>query len=46
MNDLNSSIKKFNVDNNSSTEKALENVLILQGGGSLGVFRCGYTKLL
>jgi NTE family protein len=39
-------LKKFNSDNNSSTKDALENVLILQGGGSLGAFGCGVYKSL
>ncbi len=29
-----------------SIEKSLENVLILQGGGSLGAFGCGVYKAL
>ena len=39
-------LKKFNTDNNSSTKETLENVLILQGGGSLGAFGCGVYKSL
>src|SRR3954462_11703832 len=39
-------LKKFNADNNSSTKDTLENVLILQGGGSLGAFGCGVYKAL
>jgi NTE family protein len=35
-----------NTCNNHSTEKTLENVLILQGGGSLGAFGCGVYKAL
>src|SRR5215475_4707517 len=31
---------------NSSEEKMVENVLILQGGGSLGAFGCGVFKAL
>ena len=46
MNNLESSIKKINDDNNSSIGKTLENVLILQGGGSLGAFGCGVYKSL
>jgi NTE family protein len=39
-------LKKFNTDNNSSKKETLENVLILQGGGSLGAFGCGVYKSL
>ena len=46
MNNLESSIKKINDDNNSSIGNTLENVLILQGGGSLGAFGCGVYKSL
>jgi NTE family protein len=46
MNNLEPSIKKINTDNNSSIGKTLENVLILQGGGSLGAFGCGVYKSL
>jgi len=46
MNKLDSSVKKFNTTNNISTEETLENVLILQGGGSLGAFGCGVYKAL
>ena len=43
--------KKDGFQNNmssSSSDKseAIENVLILQGGGSLGAFRCGVFKAL
>lgn len=47
MNSLDSPIKKPNAASISSTEKnTLENVLILQGGGSLGAFGCGVYKAL
>lgn len=47
MNSLDSHIKKPNTVNNHSTEQnTLENVLILQGGGSLGAFGCGVYKAL
>ena len=46
MNNLKSSIKKINDNNNSSIGNTLENVLILQGGGSLGAFGCGVYKSL
>jgi NTE family protein len=39
-------LKKSNTDNNSSTKETLENILILQGGGSLGAFGCGVYKSL
>lgn len=32
--------------NNISRKKSVENVLILQGGGSLGAFACGVFKAL
>jgi NTE family protein len=46
MNNLEFPIKKINDDNNSSIGNTLENVLILQGGGSLGAFGCGVYKSL
>src|SRR5690349_6350727 len=47
MNGLDLPIKKPRKVNNPSTEKkTLENVLILQGGGSLGAFGCGVYKAL
>ena len=46
MNNLKSSIKKINDNNNSSIGNTLENVLILQGMGSLGAFGCGVYKAL
>ena len=36
---------KSNLDLNTSTER-VENVLVLQGGGSLGAFGCGVYKAL
>lgn len=36
---------KSNLDSNTSNEP-LENVLVLQGGGSLGAFGCGVYKAL
>jgi NTE family protein len=38
--------KPKTVSNPSSEKKTLENVLILQGGGSLGAFGCGVYKAL
>src|SRR6478672_13937444 len=46
MNNSDTSKNKFNKVNNSSTEITLENVIILQGGGSLGAFGCGVYKAL
>src|SRR6476646_4620390 len=46
MNNSDTSKTKFNKVNNSSTEITLENVIILQGGGSLGAFGCGVYKSL
>src|SRR6476646_523560 len=46
MNNSDTSKTKFNKVNNSSTEITLENVIILQGGGSLGAFGCGVYKAL
>lgn len=47
MNGLDSPIKKSKTVNNPSAEKiSLENILILQGGGSLGAFGCGVYKAL
>jgi NTE family protein len=46
MNNLDSSINKINTVNSSLTGITLENVLILQGGGSLGAFGCGVYKAL
>lgn len=46
MNNSDTSKNKFNKVNNSSTERTLENVLVLQGGGSLGAFGCGVFKAL
>ena len=35
-----------NTNNTLSTKKPIENVLVLQGGGSLGAFACGVFKAL
>src|ERR687891_1830946 len=52
-NRINTPIKKDSIDSNSRTiksssykNKKIENVLILQGGGSLGAFGCGVFKAL
>lgn len=39
-------IRSFSSSKHMSTTNALENVLILQGGGSLGAFGCGVFKAL
>src|SRR5688500_6321498 len=40
-------MNKMNNNNNSiSKRKPIENVLVLQGGGSLGAFACGVYKIL
>ena len=44
MNNNNNNNKNFN--NTVSRKKPIENVLILQGGGSLGAFGCGVFKAL
>ena len=46
MNNSYTSKNKINTVNNSLTVRTLENVLILQGGGSLGAFGCGVYKAL
>jgi predicted acylesterase/phospholipase RssA len=42
----NSNIKRRTVSSSSAYNNKLENVLILQGGGSLGAFGCGVFKAL
>jgi NTE family protein len=46
MNNSKTSKNKSNTVNDFSTERTLENILILQGGGSLGAFGCGVYKAL
>jgi predicted acylesterase/phospholipase RssA len=44
-NNSNSNINN-NPNNTLSRKKPIENVLVLQGGGSLGAFACGVFKAL
>jgi NTE family protein len=41
-----SASKQANIPQNHKTARATENVLVLQGGGSLGAFGCGVFKAL